>query len=653
MTQTLRAAGAAALPVRFVALFDPRGRGEALDARFARLTRPLDGPGWCSARLDGRAAQEDPAARHLRALVQVPRAAEEDPAQLIRHCNGRLVLGFARLHAPRGPRPGPIAASATDLDAVAQAEAAGRFARVSAGPAALEGDFAVAILDPDAPELILLRDATGHAPLHLARLPDGMVAASDGPHPLRALDEIGRDPDPDRLRLLMAFRHLPAGETPWPGLEEVPRAGRLRFGPDGAGEQAAHHAWGADPTLSGLGEADMLEALRLRAAEAVLQRAERIGARPAVMFSGGLDSSLVAGVMCRADPERPVEAWHVGSAAGRAPEEAEARAAMARRWPNLVVNALPAEGLDPLDGAETVWQAQALPNPDAFAYTRFALFRAMAEAGHDSLIGGQAGDRLVSLHLTAKLREDLISLRLGGAREEVRALRAVGLSPRGILRLCLVNPSRPFEWLRRVRPGGEILNALAFAPGPVELARWRRLGLPPWIRRQRSVRAQELAEMATLPPWTFQDPLLPGPASGGPPVALGYGAPWVDTRLAGAVMAAPRRMKTRDGLGRGVIRALLEDVAPPEIVRRRDKSPFQPDWAEHIAAALPRLRARMADFADRPLWRATVDPDRVRAALDRLEHGPPGLAAHRIAMTAHFLGEFCERVETRNPAHGP
>ena len=67
----------------------------------------------------------------------------------------------------------------------------------------LEGDFAIALWDADARQLILARDAIGQRPLHY-RLFDGGVAFASTVVPLACLE--GRiEPDLDRLASLLAF----------------------------------------------------------------------------------------------------------------------------------------------------------------------------------------------------------------------------------------------------------------------------------------------------------------------------------------------------------------------------------------------------------------------------------------------------------------
>lgn len=629
--------------MRLVAVYDPKGRAEALETRFKAMRRVF-GAGWRAEELDGREAASDPAARVLRLAALVPEGA--DPAGRILRKGGRLIAGRARLFGGE---------AGDDLARLGRAEAAGAFGRLSVGPAPVEGDFGALTLDPRAGRLVLLRDAMGRAPLLFARLADGVVAVADWIHALRALPEIAGGPDRERLETWLAFRRLPRGMTLWPGIEEVAPGERVEIGAEG-GARARWWAPGPDPALAGLGDGEILEAAQERARAAVLERAGRVGARPAVLFSGGLDSSLVAGLMCSADPGAEVAAFATASAEGKAETERAAREAMRRRWPNLRVEEVGPEGLDPLEGAETWWRRHAAPNPDWTAYTSLALARRAAAAGHDALMGGMAGDRLVSAELRAKLHEDLVLGRLGQAGAEMRALRGAGLGWRAILSLGVVKPNALFDLWRRFRPGPEVTRGLPFAPDRARRERWLAEGLVPWNRVPRRVLEEERGNLESCPPWILEDAAFFEAAPGemeAPPAALAYGAPLADTRLTSAVMAAPARLKTRGGLHRGVMRALLEDVAPPEIVGRRDKSAFQPDHARLAREAAPRIREALGRFAELELWREIVSRRRVEASLARLEGGGAFRVSDVVrAKHAWFLGAFLERAEARDGGTG-
>jgi CheY-like chemotaxis protein len=642
--------GATSLPARFLGVFDPRGRAEALDARFSRLMGTVAGDRWRIARLDGRNAAADPYARFLRAAVLTPHSCQEPPELLFRRDQGRLAFGCARLVSgslPReGAKVGPLAAAAADLDQILEAEGQGGLAEVSAGPARLEGGFAAAIVKADEPALLLVRDAVGEVPLHVARLADGTVAFSDWLPPLRALPEIPSEPDMDRVRMFMAFRRLPDGGTVWPGIREVPPGACEAFGAEGSHTAARRRAWGADGALAGRSGPEILEELRARARSAVLERWRRVGATPALAFSGGLDSSLLAGILCSAFPEQEILGWASVGSHDRAAGDEAARAAMARHWPNLRLADVPMAGLDPLEGAEQAWRLRAAPNVNYFAYAQNELGLQVAAAGHDSLLTGMNGDHLVSKRVQSKLYEDVLALRFAEARRELAALgggrrRSAGRA----LAAALVKRSGAYDLLRRCHPRPGLLGLMPFAADRTERAYWQSLGLSVSPRLFRSVHDEELAALDDVLPWTLQDRhVFDGP--GPPSVTLATASPLMDTRLASAVLAAPLELRTRHGLTRGIARALLEEVAPPEIVRRADKSPFQPDYLHHARLALPRFRAAFARFEGLRAWRSEVDGPRLHAAVESLERRP-AFSAYVICMLAFFLGEFLERVETR------
>ncbi|WP_339952082.1 asparagine synthase-related protein [uncultured Albimonas sp.] len=648
-------------PARFFGVFDPRGRADRLNAVHAAMASAFADAGWRGADLGGAEAATDPAARVLRLSVRLPAGLAGplgDPSTWLRRGpGGRAWTGLARLWTP--PRPAaaedgpPLPAPLRDLDRLASSEAAGRFDELQTAAQAVEGDFALAICDPQVPRLTLLRDAIGSEPLVYARLADGAVAFANWTHALLAIPEVGREPDPEALTDIFAYHRPVPGRTAWRGIDEAPAAHVLRI--DAQGLRAAPH-WtpGPDPALRGLSDDDALDLLIERARLAVDCRWRGLGPSPAVLFSGGLDSSLVAALVCTgAGAGQAVPAWSGRASSGAEPAERASRLALAAHYPGLELHEVLSEDADPLEGAEQAWRRMAEPCADTLAGSRFALHEAALSRGHAAMIGGFGGDFAISHPLPNYLHDRVRAGAWRDAAAEMARLRRVGARRRQVLRHGLWACSPLATQWRMRRHDGLGHGHIGASPDFATRRRWHAMGYRPWEVAAPTILEEQRLRLVGRHTWMTCDlQLWPDaathPASGvaSPPTCQAYGSPLFDTRLLAAVMGAPARLHRQGDQSRGLIRAMLARLAPAEVTRRPDKSPFQPDSAQMSAARRPIFEAAFAEAARHPLWSELVDASSLAASLEGLDKGP---APHRLlrsaaVMRAWFLSEFLRRA---------
>ncbi|MGA5647931.1 asparagine synthetase B family protein [Streptomyces seoulensis] len=212
-------------------------------------------------------------------------------------CDGHLrnaaglwdALGGGRDHGPRRPSASEVIARA--------------YLRWGSGLAErLEGLCAFAVWDARSGDLLLGRDRMGVRPLSWTRTGDGVVFASDVAT-LTAHSRVAPEADADALCALLTLMRED-GRGALRGVHEVPPATVLRFAPDGTVRthvywklEAHEHVLDADATAK---EADRL----LRASVS----ADIAGQDTAVLLSGGLDSSVLAGLVATGTRRRPVTA---------------------------------------------------------------------------------------------------------------------------------------------------------------------------------------------------------------------------------------------------------------------------------------------------------------------------------------------------------
>jgi len=287
----------------------------------------------------------------------------------------------------------------------------------------LRGMFAFAIWDGNERKLVLARDRLGIKPLYCARIPDGLLFASE----LRALLASGLIPrklDPAGVRAFLQLGHVP---PPWtavegvhplePGNVAVWQAGEwtsnpfwsLRGAPQNGGGRAGKESQGE------LGEV-LLDAMRHHAVSDV----------PIALFlSGGVDSACLAAAARSAGVEN-LTGVTVGFAEQEYDEsESSRRTAQAIGVPHQVIT-LPAQEIcNHLDHA--IW---AMDQPTVNGLNSYWVSKLVARAGFKVALSGQGGDELFGGYESLKWFERF----------------------HGVARWTGSFPAPPFTWLLDRRP---------------------------------------------------------------------------------------------------------------------------------------------------------------------------------------------------------
>lgn len=180
----------------------------------------------------------------------------------------------------------------------------------------IDGMFALAIWDASRERLILARDRTGKKPLFYAATKHGLAFASEL-SALVACPWVPSEIDPQAVPLYLTYGYVPAPNTMYRGVLEVPPASTVVY--DAGGVRAPLEYWSAlpaggvqdlEPTREVLDEiARLLDAATARRMVADVP----LGA----LLSGGIDSSLVVGLMAR-HTSSPIHTFAIGF-----PEQAE------------------------------------------------------------------------------------------------------------------------------------------------------------------------------------------------------------------------------------------------------------------------------------------------------------------------------------------
>ncbi len=161
-----------------------------------------------------------------------------------------------------------------------------------------KGMFAFCLWERDSGRVFMARDRLGIKPLYYSDIPGALRFASSLPA-LLAGGEIDKDIDPIALHHYMHFHAVvPAPYTMLKGVRKLPPATMLVIEPNGQRTQTTY--WEARyemrPEEQGLGQKDW-EELVLGGLRAAVKRRLVADVPVGVLLSGGLDSSLVVGLL--------------------------------------------------------------------------------------------------------------------------------------------------------------------------------------------------------------------------------------------------------------------------------------------------------------------------------------------------------------------
>ncbi|MFC5697307.1 N-acetylglutaminylglutamine amidotransferase [Pseudomonas sp. GCM10022186] len=169
----------------------------------------------------------------------------------------------------------------------------------------LNGMFALAIWERDRQRLFLARDRLGIKPLYLSRNDQRLRFASSLPALLQGGD-LDTSLDPEALNFYLNFHAVvPAPRTLVKGVEKLPPASWMQIDADGNSSQGTwwqlEYGPREDEQVLGLEDWRDLLLASLRAAVTIRQRAAR---EVGVLLSGGVDSSLLVGLLAETGIEQ-------------------------------------------------------------------------------------------------------------------------------------------------------------------------------------------------------------------------------------------------------------------------------------------------------------------------------------------------------------
>ena len=439
-------------------------------------------------------------------------------------------------------------------------------------PARLEGPVMAAVIDRDAGRLLLIRDRMGEAPVYYAEK-GGSVAFADRPAPLLCAPGVTRTVTAEGLGEIFALgpAHTP-GLTPWRDIRELEPGCYLSADASGARVcryfdlEAAQHEDSEERTV---------ETVRALLEDAVRQT---LALEPAVMLSGGLDSSVVAALYARLAGRPPLvfsvdyeedDRYFAGNAYRPERDAPWARRAAEAVGARQVCIELPVESL--AEALGDAMRARGLPGM-ADIDSSMLLFARAISARAGNVLMGECADEAFGGYPWFH-REELL-YQEGFPWSGSMPLRESILRPelRGKLRLAQY-ASRRYH---------EACAALPVLSGESDgEARLRRL--------------QGLVLRFFMPNLQERAVRMCG-AGGVEPLT-----PFCDARLMRYVYNVPWRLKNLGGEPKGLLRRAVRDLLPEDLLSRH-KSPYPKTCHPRYGEILRRRVLALAADESAPLW---------------------------------------------------
>lgn len=511
----------------------------------------------------------------------------------------------------------------------------------------LLGDFTFAIWDRAKGTLLLGRDHMGQRVV-VYHHGDGFFAFASDLAGLFAADGVPRVPDEDELarRLLMSTERT-EGASPYVGIRFLPGGTTLRLDPDGKATIVRYWEPHASTEHVGRDDAYYVAACRATLEEAVACRIRRLIDPPALLFSGGFDSGIIAALAGPALAAKGRNLVCLSSVLREGDPRRSARTAVEafRDRPGLDIRYY-------VRGAETAWDDL----ETSFAATHVAQqpnivrrrLAAMAKAAGVRLaLDGHGGDYTVNPYDTAMLGAILRRGELGRFVREYRArMRFTGWSPLRVFGRDVLSALVPQTVRRRWR-----MAVNGFVPA------WRRRGVQPDF-------AQTAFARGAVHRDRLRDGFRPGPrwqgrwlemckrnamsivgSDFGATVAdLDLSRPFHDRRVVELGCALPPRLVFRDGRERWLARQAFADLLPRRLLDRmpgNDRE--QPDMLAMSIEATPAMLAAIEAIGDDSAYTRYIDVPalarmvREAASEEALSERVRLTFAMRALTTARFL----------------
>lgn len=437
----------------------------------------------------------------------------------------------------------------------------------------LTGMFAFILYDSAHQTLLMARDRLGEKPLWYTYLPDRLVFASES-GALLCHPKIDKAWDPVVITYYFTMGYIPQPRTAWAHVRKLPPGSHLAV-TSAPVDPTTYWTPRLVPTPQGQGE--LLDLIRTKLSESVAGRLHA-DVPVGVLLSGGIDSAVVAALICRAAGQHGgVRTFTAGFADGVYDERPGARLvadALGTDHTELLVQPASPGVLDEILGmyGEPFADSSALPMHLICRAAREHVKVAIVGDGGDEVFGGY--DRYRAIHLSTRLGPlSYLAIRLAAAALRPWASHEERSRLRRLARFAELLPHSP--------PMQYLMSRCLFRPADLprlltdDFAAGLDLDEPAeWFCNlyERPDLADEVArcqwhDLATYLP----DDLLVKTDIASMRASLEVRAPMLDHELVCLGLSLPAEMKVTARFGKAMLRRAFRELLPRQTVRQRKR----------------------------------------------------------------------------------
>lgn len=521
----------------------------------------------------------------------------------------------------------------------------------------LLGDFAFAIWDGRAKELLLGRDHMGQRCVHY-HSGNGFFAFATEIKALWALADVPRKPcETELAKYLLLDPRRREGSTFFKDIWGVPAGATVIVEQNGSLSTRRYWEPRAGAEHVDRDEAYYIETYRRIFSEAVECRIRRLIAPPALCLSAGYDSAAIAG-LC--GPILTGKGRKLITVSSVLPKDYRGPLRCARRWvelcrrdmPHLDVHYCVRHGETLFTGFEKACLASdGIPRVEHYVID--ALFQEAAAAGARLIMDGLGGDQTLNQRGGGTLAHLLRTRQFRRFASEFGwHLRMSGHSLWVTLRRDVAGAFIP-RW------AGRAVRAVRRKFAPL----WSDAPIAPGFART-AIETGAIAQSEILGRYWFDNGLRTRTqrvlgnwmASGGRNDANAAAArglditrPLMDKRAVEFGLAIPEDLYVKNGRNRYLACRALADVYPPEFQTRLPSQDFlEPDYAGMLKASRPQLRAELVRLATSPTLRKYIDFAKLENIIEASIAAPTLTPVDGLALRTLRAAQYLAWLEGKN-----
>ena len=479
----------------------------------------------------------------------------------------------------------------------------------------MQGQFAIAVWDRNERALWLVRDRLGKKPLYYARFANELLFASEL-KALRAHSAFRAEIDPAALSLYLRLNCVPAPLSAYRDVRKLPAASWLRITHNGSMHGPSAYWSLADVARQGLGhpfagsEEDATEQLDRRLRAAVQSRMLAADVPIGLFLSGGVDSSTVT-ALAQVQSSVPIRTFSIGMPADSHDESKFARAvAVCLGTDHTQWEIAPREAMQLIPELPGIYDepfadSSAIPTLLVSRLARRHVTVALSGDGGDEVFGGynrhiMAATTWPNLARVPHSARRKLSQGLGlisDGKWEAAMNKAGAALPQ---QFRLANLSEKMHKIQRAAAArdakdlhlrlisnwenpGEVLTFDDDYPIPGDADEW--------LGDDRPAESMMLADARLY----MHDDILVKVDRASMAVSLEVRCPFLDPRVIEFAWSLPLAMKVRNGLGKWIVRQVMNRYIPPELTDHPKmgfsipladwlRGPLR-DWAESLLSS--------------------------------------------------------------------